>query len=51
MYNRRVLAGEVTVVNKHLLRELTALGIWTESVRNHGQWIDSKCQGDSTIDP
>lgn len=34
MYNRRVLAGEFTVVNKHLLRELTARGIWTENVRN-----------------
>jgi len=33
MYNRRVLAGEFTVVNKHLLRELTSLGLWTESVR------------------
>lgn len=34
MYNRRVLAGEFTVVNKHLLRELTSQQIWTESVRN-----------------
>jgi len=34
MYNRRVLAGEFTVVNKHLLRELTSLGYWTASVRN-----------------
>jgi len=34
MYNRRVLAGEFTVVNKHLLRELTASGLWTPSVRN-----------------
>jgi ribonucleoside-diphosphate reductase subunit M1 len=34
MYNRRVLAGEFTVVNKYLLRELTSLGIWTPSVRN-----------------
>lgn len=34
MYNRRVLAGEFTVVNKHLLRELTSMGLWTESVRN-----------------
>jgi ribonucleoside-diphosphate reductase subunit M1 len=33
-YNRRVLAGEFTVVNKHLLRELTARGLWTASVRN-----------------
>jgi ribonucleoside-diphosphate reductase alpha subunit len=34
MYNRRVLAGEFTIVNKHLLRELTSKGIWTDSVRN-----------------
>lgn len=34
MYNRRVLAGEFTVVNKHLLRELTSNGLWTPSVRN-----------------
>jgi ribonucleotide reductase alpha subunit len=34
MYNRRVLAGEFTVVNKHLLRELTSKGIWTDDVRN-----------------
>jgi ribonucleoside-diphosphate reductase subunit M1 len=34
MYNRRVLAGEFTVVNKHLLRELTRMGIWTDNVRN-----------------
>ena len=34
VYNRRVLAGEFTVVNKHLLRELTERGLWTESVRN-----------------
>jgi len=34
MYNRRVLAGEFTVVNKHLLRELTSIGLWTESVRS-----------------
>jgi len=34
MYNRRVLAGEFTVVNKHLLRDLTANGYWTEQIRN-----------------
>lgn len=34
MYSRRVLAGEFAVVNKHLLRELTATGLWTASVRN-----------------
>ena len=34
MYNRRVLAGEFVVVNKHLLRDLTSRGLWTEKVRN-----------------
>jgi len=34
IYNRRVLAGEFTIVNKHLLRDLTSLGIWDESLRN-----------------
>jgi len=34
IYNRRVLAGEFTVVNKHLMRDLTKLGIWNESMRN-----------------
>ena len=34
MYNRRVLAGEFTCVNKHLLKDLIKLNIWTPSVRN-----------------
>ena len=34
MYNRRVLAGEFTVVNKHLLRLLNEKGLWTDKVRN-----------------
>ena len=34
MYNRRVLAGEFTIVNKYLLTELTERGLWTASVRN-----------------
>ena len=29
-----VLAGEFTIVNKHLLRDLTANGFWTEKIRN-----------------
>lgn len=29
-----VLAGEFTIVNKYLLRELTANGYWTEQIRN-----------------
>jgi len=34
MYTRRVLAGEFTVVNKHLLKDLTERGLWTHNVRN-----------------
>jgi len=34
MYNRRVLAGEFTVVNKYLLRDLVGRGLWTPEVRN-----------------
>eukprot|EP00599_Poterioochromonas_sp_BG-1_P001270 CAMPEP_0173137912 /NCGR_PEP_ID=MMETSP1105-20130129/3373_1 /TAXON_ID=2985 /ORGANISM="Ochromonas sp., Strain BG-1" /LENGTH=618 /DNA_ID=CAMNT_0014050399 /DNA_START=465 /DNA_END=2321 /DNA_ORIENTATION=- len=34
MYNRRVLAGEFTVVNKYLLKDLVERGIWSEEVRN-----------------
>lgn len=34
MYNRRVLAGEFTIVNKYLMEELIELGLWTPEVRN-----------------
>ena len=32
--NRRVLAGEFTIVNQHLLRDLTKRGLWTPEIRN-----------------
>lgn len=31
VYNRRVLAGEFCMVNKHLLRDMIALGIWNDA--------------------
>jgi len=34
MYNRRVLAGEFTIVNKYLMKELIEMGIWTSDMRN-----------------
>ena len=34
IYTRRVLAGEFTIVNKHLLQDLLKLGLWTEKIRN-----------------
>jgi ribonucleoside-diphosphate reductase alpha chain/ribonucleoside-diphosphate reductase subunit M1 len=34
MYTRRVLAGEFAVVNKYLLQDLIARGLWTPEIRN-----------------
>jgi ribonucleoside-diphosphate reductase subunit M1 len=34
IYLRRTIAGEYIVVNKHLLRELVELGLWTEELKN-----------------
>ena len=34
IYTRRVLSGEFIVVNKHLLRDLTDLGLWNEALKN-----------------
>ena len=34
VYNRRVLAGEFCVINKHLLKDLTDLGIWNEETKS-----------------
>ncbi|AAR26844.1 ribonucleotide reductase [Feldmannia irregularis virus a] len=34
VYNRRVLAGEFPVVNKHLLKDLTSLDLWDDEMKN-----------------
>lgn len=34
IYTRRVLSGEFIVVNKHLLRDLVALGLWNDNLKN-----------------
>jgi len=34
IYTRRVLSGEFQVVNQHLLRDLTELGVWSDDVKN-----------------
>ncbi|GAB2527800.1 ribonucleoside-diphosphate reductase subunit alpha [Rufibacter soli] len=34
IYVRRVLSGEFMVVNKHLLNDLIALGLWNDSMKN-----------------
>lgn len=33
LYTRRVLSGEFIVVNKHLLEDLVALGLWNEELK------------------
>jgi ribonucleoside-diphosphate reductase alpha subunit len=34
LYTRRVLAGDFMVVNKHLVNDLTSLGLWTSDIRS-----------------
>jgi ribonucleoside-diphosphate reductase alpha chain len=34
IYTRRVLSGEFTVVNKHLLKDLIRLNLWNEGMKN-----------------
>ena len=34
IYLRRVLAGEFTVVNRHLVRDLKARGLWSRDMKN-----------------
>jgi len=35
IYSRRTLAGEFIVTNKYLMRDLIALGMWNEKIKNH----------------
>ncbi|KAJ4824517.1 ribonucleotide-diphosphate reductase subunit rnr1 [Turnera subulata] len=34
IYSRRVLSGEFVVVNKHLLHDLTEIGLWSPALKN-----------------
>ena len=34
IYTRRVLSGEFVIVNKHLLKDLVALGLWDNDMKN-----------------
>ncbi|OYX21273.1 MAG: ribonucleoside-diphosphate reductase subunit alpha [Algoriphagus sp. 32-45-6] len=34
LYTRRTLSGEFIMVNKHLMKDLIALGLWNENMRN-----------------
>jgi ribonucleotide reductase alpha subunit len=35
IYSRRTLAGEFVVTNQYLMRELIALGLWSEQIKNN----------------
>lgn len=35
MYNRRTMAGEFVVINRHMVNELIAMGLWSEDIKNH----------------
>lgn len=34
LYTRRTLAGEFTVLNRHLVRDLSKAGLWTPAIKN-----------------
>ena len=34
IYSRRVLSGEFPIVNKHLLKDLVKLNLWSENMKN-----------------
>ncbi len=34
IYTRRVLSGEFIIVNKHLLKDLVSLGLWSNAMKN-----------------
>uniref|UniRef100_A0A0D9WMC9 Ribonucleoside-diphosphate reductase n=1 Tax=Leersia perrieri TaxID=77586 RepID=A0A0D9WMC9_9ORYZ len=44
IYSRRVLSGEFVVVNKHLLHDLTEMGIWTPALKNKIIYEDGSVQ-------
>ena len=35
MYTRRTMAGEFVVINKHMVNELIAMGLWSEEIKDH----------------
>lgn len=62
IYVRRVLSGEFTVVNQHLLMDLTRLGLWSPDLKNElvaangsiqvgllTHSVDAKCIADARL--
>ncbi|CAA3010334.1 ribonucleoside-diphosphate reductase large subunit [Olea europaea subsp. europaea] len=44
IYSRRVLSGEFVVVNKHLLHDLTEMGLWSPALKNRIIYEDGSVQ-------
>lgn len=49
VYTRRVLSGEFIIVNKHLVRDLIKLGLWTNEIKNLIVANNGSVQSISTI--
>jgi ribonucleoside-diphosphate reductase alpha chain len=49
MYTRRVLAGEFTVINKYLIKEIMELGLWTDGMKQAIVLRKGSVQGIPTI--
>ncbi|TDG34790.1 ribonucleoside-diphosphate reductase subunit alpha [Pedobacter changchengzhani] len=49
IYTRRVLSGEFVVVNKHLLKDLVALGLWNNDMKNKIILANGSVQAIDTI--
>ncbi|CAL4967507.1 unnamed protein product [Urochloa decumbens] len=44
IYSRRVLSGEFVIVNKHLLHDLTEIGVWSPILKNKIIYEDGSVQ-------
>ena len=51
IYVRRVLSGEFTVVNQHLLHDLAALGLWSPELKNELVAANGSVQGLACVPP
>ncbi|KAH6562430.1 hypothetical protein BASA62_009143 [Batrachochytrium salamandrivorans] len=49
IYTRRVLSGEFQIVNQHLLKDLTELGLWNDSMKNRIISANGSIQGIQSI--
>jgi ribonucleoside-diphosphate reductase subunit M1 len=49
IYSRRVLSGEFVVVNKHLLHDLTDMGLWSPALKNEVIYHNGSVQNISEI--